>query len=92
MRRYILRQYLRGEQSHDPANVTGTFDELKKAQAFAGMRLRDFNEIIDQNTWEVVWRFNKGAPNRSTASTSTSTPLHAALELADKHQPAAWFN
>jgi hypothetical protein len=61
MRRYILRQYLHGEPSHDPANVTGTFDELKKAQAFAGMRLRDFNEIIDHDSWQVVWRLNKSS-------------------------------
>ena len=61
MRRYILRQYMHGEQSDAPSNVTGTFDHLKEAQAFAGDRLRDFNEIIDSNTWKVVWRLNKGS-------------------------------
>ena len=65
MRRYLLHQYMHGEPSHDPANVTGTFDHLKEAQAFAGDRLRDFNEIIDSNTWKVVWHLNKVrcAPN-----------------------------
>jgi hypothetical protein len=55
--------------------VTGTFDELKKAQAFAGMRLRDFNEIIDQESWEVVWRLNK-----ALSVPSTATPLQLSLE------------
>lgn len=59
MRRYILRQYMHGEPSHDPANVTGTFDELKEAKLFAAIRLRDFNEVIDRDSWEVVWRLNK---------------------------------
>jgi hypothetical protein len=83
MRRYILRQYLHGEPGHDPANVTGTFDELKKAQAFAGMRLRDFNEIIDQNSWEVVWRCNKSVSTPS--ATPTLVPLHDAFQ-----RPSAW--
>jgi hypothetical protein len=46
MRRYILRQYTHDKPCHDPANVTGRFDELKKAQVFAAMRLRKFKEII----------------------------------------------
>jgi hypothetical protein len=90
MRRYILRQYMHGEPCHDPANVTGTFDELKKAQAFAAMCLREFNEIIDQNSWEVVWRFNKNASAGSMAS--GASPLHATLALLDRKSPAAWFN
>lgn len=50
---------MHGEPSHDPSSVTGTFDELRKAQAFAGMRLCDINEVIDSESWEVVWRLNK---------------------------------
>ena len=49
---------MHGEPSHDPSSVTGTFDELRKAQAFAGMRLCDINEVIDSESWEVVWRLN----------------------------------
>lgn len=50
---------MHGEPSHDPSSVTGTFDELRKAQAFAGMCLCDINEVIDSESWEVVWRLNK---------------------------------
>jgi hypothetical protein len=89
MRRYILRQYTHDEPCHDPANVTGTFDELKKAQVFAAMRLREFNEIIDQNSWEVVWRFNK--VTSADAVTSAANPGHATLELVDAKQSPAWF-
>ena len=77
MRRYILRQYMQGEPGHAPSSVTGTFDELKKAQAFAGMRLCDFNEVIDSDSWEVVWRLNK----RSVRG--TTEPLQLAIELPD---------
>lgn len=78
------------EPCHDPANVTGTFDELKKAQVFAAMRLREFNEIIDQNSWKVVWRFNK--VGSASSMTSGATPGRATLELLDEKQSSAWFN
>lgn len=58
MRRYILLQYMRSEKSDDPLSMSGTFDDLREAQAFAAERLHHVNEIIDTNTWEVVWRFN----------------------------------
>lgn len=87
MRRYLLRQYMHGEQSHDPANVTGTFDELKRAQAFAGMRLCDFNEVIDSDTWEVVWRFNTGASKRTG-----SPALQLSIQSQDARQSTHWFN
>ena len=90
MRRYILRQYMHDEPCHDPANVTGAFDELKKAQVFAAMRLREFNEIIDQNSREVVWRFNKVASAGSM--TSGATPSRATLELLNEMRSSAWFN
>ena len=59
MRRYILLQYMHGERGDAPSSATGTFDYIKDAQAFAGNRLCDFNEIVDSNTWQVVWRLNK---------------------------------
>ena len=58
MRRYILLQYMQGEKSDDPLSMAGTFDDLREAQAFAARRLRQVNEVVDTNTWEVVWRFN----------------------------------
>ena len=61
MRRYILMQYGHGERSDAPSNVRGTFDLIKDAQAFAGQRLCDFNEIVDTHTWQVVWRLNRSA-------------------------------
>lgn len=61
MRRYILRQYMYGEASYDPANVTGTFDVIKDAQAAIENRICDYNEIVDSNTWEVIWRLNKSS-------------------------------
>ncbi len=61
MRRYILFQYMRGQKSDYPSSIVGTFDDLRDAKAFAGEHMRDFNEIVDSNTWAVVWRLNKGA-------------------------------
>jgi hypothetical protein len=58
MRRYILLQYMHGEDSDDPLSVAGTFDDLREAQAFAAERLCQVNEIVDTDIWEVVWRFN----------------------------------
>lgn len=77
MRRFLLRQYMHGEPSHDPSNVTGTFDELKKAQAFAGLRLCDINEVIDSDSWEVVWRLNKRRVQDRTE------PLQLAIDVQD---------
>ena len=57
MNRLILLQYRRGERSDAPVNVTGTFDYLKDAMEAAAKRLSDCNEIVDTETWEVVWRF-----------------------------------
>lgn len=59
MRRYIVLQYMHGQRSDDPLSVTGTFDDLRSAQTFVQERLRDFNEIVDCDIWEVVWRLNK---------------------------------
>lgn len=59
MRRYILRQYMHGENSDDPLSMAGTFDDLREAQSFAGRRIQDVNEVIDTGTWEVVWRLNR---------------------------------
>lgn len=61
MRRYILLQYMRGERSDSASSVAGTFDHIREAQAFAGNRPYDFNEIIDSDTWRVTWRLNKSS-------------------------------
>ena len=61
MRRYILLQYMQGEKIDDPLSIAGTFNDFKEAQATAGKRLRDVNEIVDTDTWEVVWRLNRAA-------------------------------
>lgn len=58
MRRYILLQYMHGEKSDDPLSMAGTFEDLREAQTFAAERLHQVNEIVDTDTWEVVWRFN----------------------------------
>jgi hypothetical protein len=60
MRRYILLQYMHGQKSDDLLSLSGTFDDLRDAQAFAGDHIRDFNKIVDSDTWTVVWRLNKG--------------------------------
>jgi hypothetical protein len=61
MKRFILLQYAHGERSDALSSATGTFDHIKEAQFFAGIRLNDCNEIIDTDTWQVVWRLNKSA-------------------------------
>ena len=62
MRRYILLQYMHGQKSDDPLSMSGTFDDLRDAKVFAGDHMRDCNEIVDSDTWQVVWRSNKGDP------------------------------
>jgi hypothetical protein len=70
MRRYILLQYSYGERSDSASSVTGTFNHIKDAQAFAGNRLCHFNEIVASHSWQVIWRFNKSkAPAKSPHST-----------------------
>ena len=59
MRRYILVQYMHGQQGRDLANVSGTFDHIKQAQNFSEHRIKDVNEIIDTHVWKVVWRLNR---------------------------------
>ena len=61
MRRYILLQYKHGERSDAPSSVAGTFDHIKDAQAFVGKRMCDFNEIVDSDSWQIVWRLNRSA-------------------------------
>jgi hypothetical protein len=58
MKRFILLQYKRSERSDDLFSATGTFDNIKEAQFFAGIRLNDCNEIVDTDTWQIVWRLN----------------------------------
>jgi hypothetical protein len=59
MKRYILLQYAHGERSDAPASASGTFDHIREAQFFAKIRFCDCNEIVDTDTWQVVWRLNK---------------------------------
>jgi hypothetical protein len=61
MKRFILLQYAHGGRSDGPSSVTGTFDYIKDAQASAVECLCDCNEIVDTDTWQVVWRLNKSA-------------------------------
>jgi hypothetical protein len=75
MRRYILLQYQHGERSDTASSVAGTFDLIQDAQAFAGKRLCNFNEIVDSNTWQVVWRLYK-----PSSASPTVAPLQMFLE------------
>jgi hypothetical protein len=75
MSRYILLQYMHGERSDATSSVTRTFDHIKDAQTFAGNRLSDFNEIVDSDTWQVVWRLNKPSSPHPTV-----TPLQLVPE------------
>ena len=61
MRRYLILQYMHGQRSDDPSSLSGTFDDLIDARAFANDHMRDFNEIVDTHTWSVVWRLYKNA-------------------------------
>jgi hypothetical protein len=50
---------MHGERSDSASSLSGTFEDIKEAQAYATKCLCDFNEIIDTNTWQVIWRLNK---------------------------------
>lgn len=62
MSRYILLQYKHGQVRHQHSYVLGTFTDLTRAQATAQARLDEINEIIDRETWQVVWSAIKGCP------------------------------
>lgn len=59
LRRFILLQYMHAERADAPSSVTGTFDQIKDAQTFAESQQYDFNQIVDSDTWKVVWRLDK---------------------------------
>ncbi len=54
-KRFILFQY----DSHDSVgglnDITGSYDAIEDAILAAGMNSLDYNEIVDRDTWELVW-------------------------------------
>ena len=62
MSRYILLQYKHGQVRQHHSYVLGTFNDLTRAQMTARASLDEINEIIDRETWQVVWSAIKGRP------------------------------
>jgi hypothetical protein len=63
--RYIVLQYKHGQVRHQHSYVLGTFSDLPRAQAAAQFNLDEINEIVDRDSWQVVWSAVKGHPRLS---------------------------
>jgi hypothetical protein len=79
MGRYILLQYEHGQVRHKHSNVVGTYGELETAQVAAQARLHDINEIIDRDTWHIVWSAVRACPqlDYNLAVLSTDVPFQS---------------
>lgn len=55
MKKYVLFQYYDYYPGGGLGDVTGSFDSLEEAKEAAEKKLQDTNEIVDRDTWEVVW-------------------------------------
>lgn len=53
-KKYILFQYLAHEACGGLDDIRGSFDSLEEAKAKAD-DFYDYNEIVDRDTWELVW-------------------------------------
>jgi hypothetical protein len=62
MSRYILLQYNDGQASQKLSSISGTFSELEAALAIAESDSHSHNEIIDRDTWRIVWSLKKAIP------------------------------
>jgi hypothetical protein len=49
---FLYDQYYPGGGLSD---IDDSFDTLEEAKAAALKRYRDFREIVDRDTWEIVW-------------------------------------
>ena len=58
---YILFQFFRCYPCGALADITGSFDTMEKAikEVDKEPDLYDYNEIVDRDTWEIVWKSNK---------------------------------
>lgn len=54
-KKFILFQYERYYPSGGLGDVKDSFDTLEAAKLYALEHRRDFNEVVDRDTWEIVW-------------------------------------
>lgn len=54
-KKYILFQYHQYYPGGGLGDITDSFDTLEEARTKAVEKYYDYNEIVDRDTWEVVW-------------------------------------
>ncbi len=55
MKKYIVFQYLLYYPSGGLSDMRESFDTMNEAIEHCNDNLTDFNEIVDRDTWEIVW-------------------------------------
>ena len=55
MKKFVLFQYSQYYPSGGMSDIEGSFDTLQEALDFIKVHWRDFNEVVDRDTWEIVW-------------------------------------
>lgn len=57
-KKFILFQWESFYPGGGLGDITDSFDTLAEAQDAAKKSRSDFNEVIDRDTWEEVWRLD----------------------------------
>lgn len=55
MKKFILFQYYDYYPGGGLSDITDSFDSLEEAKGFAEKKPQDTNEVVDRDTWEIVW-------------------------------------
>lgn len=55
-KKFILFQYESYYPSGGLSDIADSFDTIEEAKAAVAKKPRDFNEIVDRDTWEMVWQ------------------------------------
>lgn len=55
-KKYILFQWDSNDSAGGLGDIRGSFDTLDEARDHARVEHFDFNEVVDRDAWEVVWR------------------------------------
>lgn len=55
MKKFVLFQYEGYYPTGGLGDVTGSFDTLEEAKEAVTKKRKDTNEVVDRDTWEIVW-------------------------------------
>ena len=57
-KKYILFQFETYYPSGGLGDITDSYDTLAEAQAAAEKSPQDYNEVVDRDSWEIVWQLH----------------------------------